>query len=72
MNILVTNMKKTQLTILFFLISFTSFAQPCADPNLPGCEIDIPLDSHIVLLMLFVAIFSFYSINKKLNTISAF
>ncbi len=66
MNILVINMKKTQLTILFFLINFASFAGNCF-PGEDQCETDDPLDSHIIILMLFVAIFSIYSINKKLT-----
>lgn len=70
MNKLVINMKKTQLTILFFLISFASFAGDCF-PGDGGCETDDPLDSHIIILMLFVAIFSIYTLNKKLTRSSA-
>lgn len=69
MNILNRNMKKAAFTIVLFLTSIASFADHCfpGDPPVNGvpCDTDVPLDTHILILMLFVAIFAIYTINKK-------
>lgn len=64
MNKILRNIKKAQLTIILFLISFGSFAADCFPGDL-GCETDDPLDSHILILMIFVAILAIYTLNKK-------
>ena len=60
------SVKKFVMFISLLLISGSIFAADC-DPILnPGCETDLPLDSHIWVLLLFVSIIALYSFyNKK-------
>jgi len=66
MNVLKKIIKKSLFTLILLFVSVSTFSADCFPGDLL-CETDDPLDTHILILMLFVAIFAIYSLNKKEN-----
>ncbi len=58
-------LKQYLLIIAFVLLSAVTYASDPCNPGDAGCEIDVPLDTHIWVLILAVGLFTLFMFKKQ-------